>query len=174
MSEASNTRVREIVERLGLKPHPERGYFVETYRAVTEVVAATHRGPRPASTAIHFLVTAEAPATHLHRLVSDEVFHLYEGGPLEIVRLFADGGSDVVQLGLDLGAGQRPQIAVPAGTWFGTELVAGASHCWVGCTVAPGFEFADFELSDDTALATRYPAMAARIARMARGGGTAR
>ncbi|MEO5769027.1 MAG: cupin domain-containing protein, partial [Polyangia bacterium] len=73
-------------------------------------------------------------------------------------------------LGLDLAAGERPQVVVPAGTWFGTELAAGASHCLVGCTVAPGFDFTDFELAAGPELAARYPALADRIARMSRPG----
>jgi predicted cupin superfamily sugar epimerase len=96
------------------------------------------------------------------------VFHLYEGGPLDILRLHPDGRGDVAQLGLDLAAGERPQIVIPAGTWFGTELRAGASHCLVGCTVAPGFEFADFELAEGPELAARYPSFADRIARLSR------
>jgi hypothetical protein len=162
-------RVQEIVARLGLAPHPERGFFVETYRAETLVSASTHAGLRPAGTAIYFLITDDAPATYLHRLLSDEIFHLYEGGPLEILRLYPDGRSDVARLGLDLAAGERPQVVIPAGTWFGTELVTGTSHCLVGCTVAPGFEFADFELARGPELAARYPAVADRIARMSRG-----
>ncbi|HEX2658140.1 MAG TPA: cupin domain-containing protein [Polyangia bacterium] len=165
---SSDARVREIIERLKLAPHPERGFFVETHRAATAVTAGTHAGPRAAATAIYFLIGADAPATYLHRLLSDEVFHLYEGGPLEILRLHRDGGWDVARLGLDLAAGERPQIVIPAGTWFGTELVAGARHCLVGCTVAPGFEFADFELAEGPELAARYPGAAARIARMSR------
>jgi hypothetical protein len=164
----SRDRAREIVARLGLAPHPERGFFVETHRAPTLVSAPTHAGPRSAGTAIYFLITAEAPATYLHRLLSDEIFHLYEGGPLEILRLYPDGRSDVAHLGLDLAAGERPQVIIPAGTWFGTELAAGASHCLVGCTVAPGFEFADFELAEGPELAARHPKVAARIARMSR------
>jgi predicted cupin superfamily sugar epimerase len=74
----------------------------------------------------------------------------------------------VARLGLDIDAGERPQIVIPAGTWFGTELTPGASHCLIGCTVAPGFDFADFELSDDDLLAVRYPGAAERIRRMAR------
>jgi predicted cupin superfamily sugar epimerase len=131
-------------------------------------MSTSHGSERSASTAIYFLVTAEAPVTSLHRLKSDEVFHLYEGGPLDIVRLFADGRSDVARLGLDLQTGERPQVVVPAGTWFGTELAAGASHCLVGCTVAPGFEFADFELADGPELEVRYPALIDRIRRMRR------
>ncbi|HEY8925537.1 MAG TPA: cupin domain-containing protein [Polyangia bacterium] len=167
-SASTPARVRELVDRLGLSPHPERGFFAETYRAPGPVAAPTHPGPRAASTAIYFLIEASAPATFLHRLKSDEVFHLYEGGPLDILRLYADGRADVARLGLDLAAGERPQIVVPAGTWFGTELAAGATHCLVGCTVAPGFEFADFELAAGPELAARHPEMADRIARMSR------
>lgn len=160
--------MRQLIARLGLTPHPERGYFSETYRAATAVQAPSHAGPRAASTAIYFLITADAPTTYLHRLLSDEVFHLYEGGPLEILRLYPDGQADVARLGMDLSAGERPQIVIPAGTWFGTELAAGASHCLVGCTVAPGFEFDDFELAAGPELAAAYPGGAARIARMSR------
>ena len=170
-SASTPARVRELVDRLGLSPHPERGFFAETYRAPSPVAAPTHPGPRAASTAIYFLIEASAPATFLHRLKSDEVFHLYEGGPLDILRLYADGRADVARLGLDLAAGERPQIVVPAGTWFGTELAAGATHCLVGCTVAPGFEFADFELAAGPELAARHPEMADRIARMSRSSG---
>jgi predicted cupin superfamily sugar epimerase len=74
----------------------------------------------------------------------------------------------VQRLGTDLAAGERPQVVIPAGTWFGTELAARAPFCLVGCTVAPGFDFADFELADGPELATRYPAAADRIARMYR------
>jgi len=163
-----HSRAAELIEILGLVPHPERGFFAETYRATSRVEAATHEGLRSAGTAIYFLITSDQPATFLHRLKSDEIFHLYEGGPLDLVRLFADGTSDVVRLGLDLAAGERPQIAVPAGTWFGTELAGGATHCLVGCTVAPGFEYADFELADGPELAVRYPNVAPRISRMSR------
>jgi predicted cupin superfamily sugar epimerase len=162
------SRVRELIDTLGLLPHPERGFYGETYRAGTRVTARSHAGDRHAATAIYFLVTAEEPVTSLHRLKSDEVFHLYEGGPLEIVRLHADGGWDVARLGLDLAAGERPQIVVPAGTWFGTVLAGGASHCLVGCTVSPGFEFADFELAEGPELEAQYPAAADRIRRMRR------
>lgn len=163
-----NPTAQELIERLGLEPHPERGYYRQTYRATTTVAAGSHDGARAASTAIYFLISDSEPATYLHRLRSDEVFHLYDGGPLEIVRLFADGSSDVARLGLNFAAGERPQIVVPAGTWFGTLLSPGASHCLVGCTVAPGFEFADFELADGPELAARYPEAAERIRRMSR------
>ena len=157
-----------IIDELGLVPHPERGYYRESYRASLDVQSHRHGGRRAASTAIYFLVTANEPATFLHRLVSDEVFHLYDGGPLDILRLFPDGQWDVAVLGMHLHAGERPQIVIPAGTWFGTELRSGASHCLVGCTVAPGFEFADFELAQGDELEARYPGAADRIRRMSR------
>jgi predicted cupin superfamily sugar epimerase len=157
-----------LIQKLGLIPHPERGYYRETYRSASEVVSQRHGGTRLASTAIYFLVTAQEPATFLHRLLSDEVFHFYDGGPLEILRLFPDGKWDVAVLGMNLDAGERPQIVIPAGTWFGTELCDGASHCLVGCTVAPGFEFADFELAQGPELEARYPDAADRIRRMSR------
>lgn len=161
-------RARYLIDVLGLEPHPERGYFAETYRAATRVSAATHDGERAASTAIYFLVTRDAPTTFLHRLVSDEVFHLYEGGPLDVLRLAPDGSWDIARLGTDFWRDERPQLVIPAGTWFGTELAAGASHCLIGCTVAPGFEFRDFALSDDDELAARYPAAREHIARLRR------
>ena len=162
-------RADAIIEQLGLKPHPERGYFRQTYRAALELHSGAHDGARAASTAIYFLITEDEPVTYLHRLKSDEIFHRYDGGPLDILRLFPDGSWDVARLGIDLHAGERPQIVIPEGTWFGTSLVDGASHCLVGCTVAPGFEYADFELiGDGRDLAARYPNAADWIRRMSR------
>ena len=163
-------RVRVLIETLGLAPHPERGYYAETHRGRARVNAIERGVERSASTAIYFLVSADEPFTFLHRLSSDEVFHLYEGGPLDVLRLLPDGSSDVARLGLDLARGERPQLVIPRGTWFGTELAPGATHCLIGCTVAPGFEFEDFELADAAALAERYPNQRERIARMRRPG----
>jgi uncharacterized protein len=160
------SRPRQIIDELGLSPHPERGFFTETYRAGQRVKSPAHGSERAASTAIHFLVTAEERCTSLHRLLSDEVFHLYEGGPLEVVRLFPNRSWDVARLGTDLRSGERPQLVIPAGTWFGTELPAGATHCLIGCTVAPGFEFSDFELAREERLEAEYPEARERIRRM--------
>ena len=162
------TRAQQLIDALGLKPHPERGFYAETYRSSVSITAASHGGRRAVSTAIFFLVTADEPVTSLHRLKSDELFHLYEGGPLEILRLYENGEWDVARLGLDLDAGERPQVVIPAGTWFGTTLADGASHCLVGCTVAPGFDFADFELAEGPELELRYPSAADRIRSMRR------
>jgi hypothetical protein len=165
---AERDRPAELVARLGLVAHPERGFYVESYRAPLTVGGIPHAGPRAASTAIYFLVTRAQPVTFLHRLESDELFHLYEGGPLEVLLLRDDGTNEVRRLGLDLAAGERPQLVIAAGTWFAVELAPTASHCLFGCTVAPGFDFADFELAEGPELAARHPAHAARIARMTR------
>jgi uncharacterized protein len=149
-------RARELIERLGLAPHPERGFYRETYRA--PLLVGAHGGTRAVSTAIYFRVSREEPTTYPHRLRSDEVFHLYEGGPLDVLLLADSKRGEVRRLGLDMAAGERPQIVIDAG----------ATHCLFGCTVAPGFDFADFELTDGPELAARYPDHAARIARMAR------
>jgi predicted cupin superfamily sugar epimerase len=163
-------RARELITRLGLAPHPERGYFAETYRAPLTLAGLPHGAPRAASTAIYFLVTRAQPSTYLHRLRSDEIFHLYEGGPLDVLLLRDGEPGTVARLGRDVEAGERPQIVISTGTWFAAELAPEVSHCLIGCTVAPGFDFADFELVHGPELAARFPAHAARIGRMTRPG----
>jgi predicted cupin superfamily sugar epimerase len=164
----SRTRVDKLIAELGLERHPERGFFVESYRAPLTLTGLPLGGARAASTAIYFLLGGADRATYLHRLRSDELFHLYEGGPLDVLMLFPDGRHQVARLGTDVTAGQRPQLVIPAGTWFGTELADGVAHCLWGCTVAPGFDFADFELADGPELTARWPEHADRIARMSR------
>jgi predicted cupin superfamily sugar epimerase len=161
-------RVQQLIDTLGLSPHPERGHYAVTYRSKLTLDGLPHGAPRPASTAIYFLLAAAQGATYLHRLKSDELFHLYEGGPLDVLILPPGSGGRIERLGLDLAAGQRPQLVIPAGTWFAAELPAGVGHCLWGCTVAPGFDFADFELGAGPELAAQYPAFAARIGRMLR------
>ena len=164
-----NDRAAAIIAALNLQPHPERGFFVETYRAPLAVGGLPDGRPaRSASTAIYFLVTRAQPTTFLHRLRSDELFHLYEGGPLDVLLLREGGPGEVRRLGTNLGAGERPQLVITAGTWFAVELAQPASHCLFGCTVAPGFDFADFELAAGPELAARFPEHAARIGRSTR------
>jgi predicted cupin superfamily sugar epimerase len=117
------------------------------------VTTTTARGERAASTAIYFLLRA-GDVSALHRIASDEVWHFHAGAPLRIVCLDARGHTDV-HLGLDLGAGHAPQAMVPAGTWFGAR--SEGDFTLVSCTVAPGFDFADFEMGDRAALERDYP-----------------
>lgn len=137
------SRIHDLIDRYALQQHPEGGWFAETYRAGTMV--DTPNGPRSASTAILFLLPA-GNSSHLHRIASDEVWHFHEGGPLLIHEL-RDGEVHITRLSAD-----DPQHVVPAGTWFGARPAPGTNYAFVGCTVAPGFDFADFELAGREAL----------------------
>ncbi len=127
-----------IVDLLGLKPHPEGGHFRETFRDPRTVAG------RAASTAIYFLLTGERPS-RWHRVDAAEGWHYYAGAPLELA-IEQNGARSTHLLGANLAAGERPQAIVPAGAW----QAARALGAWtlVGCTVAPGFEFAHFEVID--------------------------
>jgi predicted cupin superfamily sugar epimerase len=143
--------VQELVRTLGLRPHPEGGYYRETYRASLQV--QTPRGARSASTAIYYLLPRGAIAAW-HQVASDEVWHHYEGAPLTLY-LLDEGGLRTVVLGRDVAAGEQPQAVIPAGV-----LQAGLTrgdYTLVGCTVAPGFDFADWEMPPRATLLERYP-----------------
>lgn len=165
---------QQLTEALGLLPHPEGGFYRETYRAhdllPQEALGTRHSGPRAASTAIYFLVTAGSFSA-LHRIASDEVWHFYAGHPLEVISIDEHDVLHVVRLGMDLAAGQVPQYVVPQGRWFGSRLLAphaSDAYALVGCTVAPGFDFADFELAERSALLARYPQHAAFVEALTR------
>ncbi len=145
----------EVVRRLGLRSHPEGGYYGETFRSPLRLALPDGR-IRSASTAIHYLLPPGAWSTW-HRLRSDEVWHHYDGAALRLHRL----GLSEVRLDRS-----TPQAAVPAGVWQAAEPEGGAVLC--GCTVAPGFDFADFELGSAEALAAEFPAEAALIQRLGR------
>jgi hypothetical protein len=157
----------EIVRRLGLVPHPrEGGFFREIHRAEESLAAAAlpprYGGPRALGTAIYYLLT---PATFsaLHRLASDEIFHFYLGDPVEQLQLRPDGAGAWAILGGDLAAGERPIAVVPRGVWQGARLVPGGRFALLGCTVAPGFDYADYEHGDRRSLVAAYPAWEAAI-----------
>jgi len=140
------------IDRLDLQPHPEGGYFRETYRADRRV--DVDGLDRSASTAIYFLLE-RGEFSALHRIKSDEVWHFYDGSPLLISAILTDGTPSTWRLGL--GDDAVPQCVVPAGAWFGAELVDGGDFALVGCTVAPGFEFEDFEMGDRQDLLVSHP-----------------
>ena len=150
----------ELIAALSLKPHPaEGGHFVETYRATENIPSLS----RSVSTAIYYLLT-DRTFSALHRLASDEIFHFYLGDPVEMVQLSPDGTGRVVTLGTDIAAGMRPQIVVPKGVWQGSRLAPGGKLALLGCTVAPGFDFADYETGQRDVLTNAYPEFADRIA----------
>jgi predicted cupin superfamily sugar epimerase len=142
---------REIIERLQLVHHTlEGGFFRETYRAPSMISAAAlpvaYGGGRNVATAIYYLLTAETFSA-MHRVKSDEVFHFYAGDAVEMLQIGPDGTAKVMIIHNDLAAGVEPQVVVPAGVWQGCRLVPGGEWALMGCTVAPGFDYADFELA---------------------------
>lgn len=159
-----------LIRRLGLAPHPrEGGHFRETYRAddvwPAPALPARYQGERRAGTAIYYLLTA-GTFSALHRLQSDEVFHFYLGSPVRMLQLLPDGTGRTVVLGPDVLGGQAVQAVVPRGVWQGSLLEPGGDFALLGCTVAPGFEYADYEHGQRAALAAQYPAFAELIGRL--------
>jgi predicted cupin superfamily sugar epimerase len=156
----------EIKRWLKLEPHPiEGGFFGRTYTSPGMVELP--RGVRHHGTAIYYLLE---PGTfsEMHTLASDEIFHFYLGDPVEMLQLRHDGGSDVVTLGPDLAAEQHVQLVVPAGVWQGTRLVGDGKVALLGCTVTPGFDYADYRGGSYEELVTRWSAEAERIRALTR------
>lgn len=163
-----------IVQTLGLVPLPqEGGLYAETYRSARVLPAFSagprQTGPRPCSTAIYYLVTPTRFSA-LHRVASTEIFHFYLGDPVRMLQLGPDGQGRSLVIGTDLASGARPQVVAPRGVWQGTRLVPGGRFALLGCTVSPGFDFADYEHGDRAQLARQYPAWAEDIAALTPGG----
>ncbi|MEQ8688445.1 MAG: cupin domain-containing protein [Imperialibacter sp.] len=149
-----NRNADYYIKQLNLNSHPEGGYFKETYRSVD--VTTTKAGQRSISTAIYFLLEA-GNFSAFHRIKSDEAWHFYDGEPLSIYVIHQNGTLEEIKLGLDLSAGQKPQAVVPANCWFASRVTVDGKFSLVGCTVAPGFDFQDFEMADRNTLITEYP-----------------
>jgi predicted cupin superfamily sugar epimerase len=152
-------KAEDIIKALDLAPHPEGGYYRETYRSDLHLPASAlprHDGPRAASTAIYYLLTADSFSA-MHRVASDELFHFYAGDAVEMLQLHPDGRGEQFTIGANLLNGERPQICVPAGTWQGCRLAPGGRFALMGCTVAPGFDFADFTMARRDDLLAEYP-----------------
>lgn len=129
----------DIIARLNLKPHPEGGWYAETHRSPAP------DGQRAAGTAIYYLLEA-GQRSHWHRVDADETWHIYAGAPLAL-SIHEAGETVVHTLGADLSSGQRPQCVVPRHAWQAAETLGAWTLC--GCTVAPGFEFAGFEMAPE-------------------------
>ncbi len=158
------------IEKLQLEPHPEGGYFRQTYRSgmlIAREALPGIGGARPASTAIYFLLEGKNYSA-FHRLRSDEVWHFYAGAPLIVHVISPDGAYSSILLGQKLEAGQVLQAVVPAGCWFASHVEDWKSFAVVGCTVSPGFDFADFEMGKRAELVERYPEHRELIERLTR------
>ena len=157
-----------MVEALGLTPHPEGGFFRETYRSARRLVAGRDGAERDAATAIYFLLPAgEFSASHGLR-GSAEHWHHYAGDPSEIHTIGSSGDHRVTILGPDVHRGERPQVLVEAGT-LQAAITRGSRFALCGCTVTPGFDFADFEMPARDDRVARFPQHAEVIRRLTRG-----
>jgi len=165
----SELTAEELVRRLELTRHPEGGWYRESYRSAEVIPAAAlpdrFSGPRSYSTSIYFLLE-RGDISALHRIKSDELWHFYAGGTLAIQVITATGEHLKLELGSDLASGASFQAMVPAGCWFGAELSGVGDHSLVGCTVAPGFDFSDFEMGGRDELLRQYPGHADVIRRL--------
>lgn len=147
------------IEKLNLQQHPEGGFYAETYRSKDRLheskLPDRYKSPRVFGTSIHFLLTTES-VSNFHRLNSDEIWYFHTGGAAKIHFIDKQGAHSEHLIGSDLESDQSFQVVIPKETWFAAEVVEG-DFILVGCTVAPGFEFEDFELADRTELSSAYP-----------------
>src|SRR6478609_4781334 len=147
------------IQHLSLQPHPEGGFYKETYRSAENIpeqsLPAFFAGARSISTAIYFLLRSQDKSL-FHRIKSDELWHFHAGGSLTIYVLNKSGLS-LHKLGLHLEDGESPQVIIPAHCWFGAIVNEGNQYTLASCTVAPGFHFADFELAQRDALMKEFP-----------------
>ena len=148
------------IDRLSLSPHPEGGYYRVTYQSVLTIVQdalpSAFHGNRSASTAIYFLL-AQKDFSAFHRIASDELWHFYAGSALVVYVIDPEGNYSELHLGDVFEAGEVFQAVVKAGCWFASRLKNPAGFALVGCTVAPGFDFADFEMAKRSDLVATYP-----------------
>jgi predicted cupin superfamily sugar epimerase len=157
----------EIKTLLNLAPHPvEGGSFRRTYTSAGTI--SLPRGVRPIGTAIYYLLEA-GTFSEMHLLDSDEIFHFYLGDPVEMLQLHPTSlRSALFTLGQDLEAGQLVQLVVPAGVWQGTRLVGDGKVALLGCSVTPGFDFADYRSASYAELVEHWPQQAERIRALTR------
>jgi len=151
----------KIIKLLKLKFHPkEGGYFSETYRSeeniLKKALPGRYSGKRPHSTAIYYLITKDTFSA-MHKLKSDEVFHFYMGDPVEMLQLLPGGNGKKIIMGNNIGKGHVLQAVVKKNVWQGSRLKNGGKFALLGTTVAPGFEFEDYEHGDRDKLIKLYP-----------------
>jgi len=152
------------IDALGLMPHPEGGYFKETYRS--EAFATNVGGePRHLATSIYFLLRGEE-ISHFHRLTSDEIWYYHAGDSLTLHLIDNDGVASELVLGSNFNCGEQLQIVIPSGCLFGAYCNNNEGFTLVSCVVAPGFDFRDFEMPSQNQLLLDYPQHEALIKRL--------
>jgi len=150
----------QYVQKLNLHPHPEGGYYAPVYKSQELISAASlpgrFSGDRLFSTSIYFLLEGNQFSA-FHRIKSDEVWHFYDGIALNIYVIHPNGKGEILKLGRNLEKGESFQQVVPAGSWFASKPVDLDGYTLAGCTVSPGFDFADFEMAEKSKLMSAYP-----------------
>lgn len=151
---------QQYISHYQLQGHPEGGWYKETYRSSETMAAsslpARFGGERYFSTAIYFLLE-QGNFSAFHKIKSDECWHFYAGQTLYVYVLHEDGGVEIIKLGNNVANGELFQYVVPANCWFASKPAPESTFCFVGCTVAPGFDFADFEMAKAEELISLYP-----------------
>jgi hypothetical protein len=153
-------QIQDIINHLELQKHPEGGYFKETYRSAGQIAEAhldgDYEGARNYATSIYFMLTSDEFSA-LHRIKQDEIWHYYDGSPIKLHVISPAGEHSIHHIGKDLNAGQVPQFVVPGGCWFASQVLDPDSFSLAGCTVAPGFSFADFEMPTRAEFLALFP-----------------
>lgn len=153
-------RINELIQKLDLQPHPEGGYFKETYRSEEQIshseLGDDYSGKRNVSTCIYFLLTSDMFSA-FHKINQDEIWHFYEGSPIELHTISEAGNHSKYLIGGDFSSGQTPQLVVRGGNYFAARIIEKESYALVGCTVAPGFDFDDFDLPSRKELLGKFP-----------------
>ena len=164
-------RIKTIINHLDLLPHPEGGFFKESYRSPDmipkNVIVGDFSGDRNYSTGIYFLLTADNFSA-FHRIKQDEMWHFYEGSPLLVHMIAPNGLYQMQKIGLNFELGELPQFVVPKGVWFASEVEVSGDYSLVACTVSPGFDFQDFELAKRELLTKKFPQHTKIIKRLTR------
>lgn len=164
------TNYLKIVEQLNMQAHPEGGFYKETYRSkgiIPQQALPQFSDDRSFCTSIYFLLTADN-FSGFHRIKQDEIWHFYSGSPLAVHVIDENGIYTKHLVGMDLETNQLPQLTVPAGCWFASSVEKKNAYSFVGCTVAPGFDFDDFELAERDPLTKLFPEHAEIITKLTR------
>ena len=155
-------KLETVIKELNLKPHPEGGYFCETYRSAetigTGCLPDRYGGGRAFGTSIFYLLNGH-DKSYFHRLKSDEIWYFHLGAAIVLHVIDPENGYYPVELGPDLTEGEKLQWVIPAGSWFAAEVKGQTGFALAGCAVFPGFDFADFEMGNQDALLAQYPGL---------------
>ncbi len=153
-------KAQEIIDLLKLEPHPEGGYFKETYRSIGEIsednLGTNYDGIRNFSTCIYFMLTSEKFSA-FHKIEQDEIWHFYDGAPIKLHIITPAGSYSTHIIGRNIFNGETPQFVVSGGCWFAGEVISKDAFSLIGCTVSPGFDFNDFKLKSRKELIELFP-----------------